>query len=195
MSKFEKLFSRLVEHHGEEARDPKKKKLFDGTLGSFLTKLGEDNPLYGQIEKAVEGMTESDSESVEESTMHRAAARFGSFRDKATKDWPAPDTVKFRIVKNDLGEYVVKVYINGKYQESPTYYTNDLEDAKNTLLAMKKEYMEKGYNILESTLTEGRKKYGKVNPWAVCTKSVGRDDKKKYEKCVKKVKKSHEVSK
>lgn len=26
------------------------------------------------------------------------------------------------------------------------------------------------------------------NPWAICTKSVGRDDKDKYEKCVQDVK-------
>ena len=29
------------------------------------------------------------------------------------------------------------------------------------------------------------------NPWAVCTKSVGRDDKEKYERCVKDVKKQN----
>lgn len=29
----------------------------------------------------------------------------------------------------------------------------------------------------------------KSNPWAICTNSVGRDDKAKYERCVKKVKK------
>ena len=29
----------------------------------------------------------------------------------------------------------------------------------------------------------------KSNPWAICTNSVGRDDKTKYERCVKKVKK------
>lgn len=27
------------------------------------------------------------------------------------------------------------------------------------------------------------------NPWAVCTESVGRDDPKKYERCVRKIKK------
>jgi len=32
------------------------------------------------------------------------------------------------------------------------------------------------------------KKGGKTNPWAICTKSVGRSDKAKYERCVKKVK-------
>ena len=29
----------------------------------------------------------------------------------------------------------------------------------------------------------------KDNPWAICTASVGREDKEKYEKCVKSVKK------
>ena len=31
----------------------------------------------------------------------------------------------------------------------------------------------------------------KNNPWAICTASVGRKDKKKYEKCVKSVKKDN----
>ena len=34
-----------------------------------------------------------------------------------------------------------------------------------------------------------------VNPWAVCTAQVGRDDKEKYESCVKKVKKKHKIKK
>jgi len=41
---------------------------------------------------------------------------------------------------------------------------------------------------------EGRKKKKyKYNPWAVCTKSVGRDDMEKYEKCVKDVKQQQKV--
>jgi hypothetical protein len=34
-----------------------------------------------------------------------------------------------------------------------------------------------------------RKKKWNPNPWAVCTDSVGREDEKKYERCVMKVKK------
>ena len=30
------------------------------------------------------------------------------------------------------------------------------------------------------------------NPWAICTDSVGREDKEKYEKCVKSVKKQNQ---
>jgi hypothetical protein len=32
---------------------------------------------------------------------------------------------------------------------------------------------------------------GKINPWAICTASVGRDDKEKYERCVLEIKKKH----
>jgi len=39
-----------------------------------------------------------------------------------------------------------------------------------------------------------KKKYN-PNPWAVCTSTVGREDKKKYESCVIKVKKQQEKSK
>jgi hypothetical protein len=33
----------------------------------------------------------------------------------------------------------------------------------------------------------------KINPWAICTKSVGRDDKDKYESCVKSIKKKYHI--
>jgi hypothetical protein len=38
--------------------------------------------------------------------------------------------------------------------------------------------------------TEGKGKSKKYNPWAICTSTVGRKDKKKYERCVMDVKKS-----
>ena len=41
----------------------------------------------------------------------------------------------------------------------------------------------------EGEMFEGKKK-SKYNPWAICTASVGRKDKAKYERCVKDVKKS-----
>jgi hypothetical protein len=43
---------------------------------------------------------------------------------------------------------------------------------------------------MDSEMKEGKKKSKKYNPWAICTASVGRDDKEKYEKCVMDVKKS-----
>lgn len=40
------------------------------------------------------------------------------------------------------------------------------------------------------SIEETKKKKSKYNPWAICTSSVGRKDKKKYEKCVMDVKKN-----
>ncbi|KKN80258.1 hypothetical protein LCGC14_0332270 [marine sediment metagenome] len=40
---------------------------------------------------------------------------------------------------------------------------------------------------------EAKKKGKAVNPWAVCTASAGREDKAKYERCIKDVKKKHPV--
>ena len=42
---------------------------------------------------------------------------------------------------------------------------------------------------------EAKKKKTKNNPWAICTKSVGREDKAKYERCVMDVKKEKGIKK
>lgn len=42
----------------------------------------------------------------------------------------------------------------------------------------------------EGEMKEGKRKTKKYNPWAICTSSVGRKDKEKYERCVMDVKKS-----
>lgn len=56
-----------------------------------------------------------------------------------------------KIDKNrETGEYVAKVYINGKYSEDKTYYTNDLQDAVDTAKHMKSEFEKMGY-IVESS--------------------------------------------
>lgn len=39
------------------------------------------------------------------------------------------------------------------------------------------------------------KKGKPVNPWAICTKQVGREDKEKYERCVQDVKAKHPIKK
>ncbi len=44
--------------------------------------------------------------------------------------------------------------------------------------------------------TEAKKKGKKVNPWAVCNKSVGKkEDPEKFERCVMDVKKKHPIKK
>jgi hypothetical protein len=46
-------------------------------------------------------------------------------------------------------------------------------------------------NVVATELSERKKNKKKINPWAVCTSSVGRDDKEKYERCVKDVKRKN----
>lgn len=41
--------------------------------------------------------------------------------------------------KVETDEWVVKVYVDGKYKEGPTYYTDDKEDAIATMKHMTKE--------------------------------------------------------
>lgn len=60
-------------------------------------------------------------------------------------------------------------------------HLNELDDYYTKL----KKYVEK------EKLDEGRK----VNPWAICTSSVGRSNKDKYERCVMGVKKKHGIHK
>ena len=51
--------------------------------------------------------------------------------------------------------------------------------------------MNRKQKIVKALLEESKEaeKKPKTNPWAICTKSVGREDKEKYERCVKDVKK------
>jgi len=48
----------------------------------------------------------------------------------------------------------------------------------------------KSITPMEGEMKEGKKKSKKYNPWAICTSTVGREDKKKYERCVMDIKKS-----
>lgn len=46
----------------------------------------------------------------------------------------------FKIVrKSSTGEYVVVVKVNGKRDEARCYYTNNLQDARNTMFHMQEE--------------------------------------------------------
>lgn len=49
--------------------------------------------------------------------------------------------------KPSTDEWVVKVYVDGKYNEAQTYYTNDKTDAMETMKAMKKRAQKMGNNI------------------------------------------------
>jgi len=49
--------------------------------------------------------------------------------------------IKFVVKRKvETDEWLVKVYIDGKYDEDATYYTDDKEDAINTMAHMKKTF-------------------------------------------------------
>jgi len=63
------------------------------------------------------------------------------------------NVVKLRLRrKSETGEWVVRVYLwqdnAWKYQEGPTYYTDDKRDALGTMLAMSNQYVAQGYSVL-----------------------------------------------
>jgi len=52
---------------------------------------------------------------------------------------------------NNYGEFPVKCYVNGKYNEDKTYYANDYRDAMGTLQVTVTDYMTKGYKCIDVT--------------------------------------------
>lgn len=94
------------------------------------------------------------------------------------------ENVKYKLNKrkNEYDEYVIKAYTDGKYDEEKTYYTDDWEDAVNTLNTMAKQsnknVIEKRKNVFETfdNEVEDSKKRGRPSKVKVI-KSV-KDSKK-----------------
>jgi len=45
---------------------------------------------------------------------------------------------RYNIKKNEYGEYVVRCFEDGKYNEDKSYFTDDLKDAQATMKTMMK---------------------------------------------------------
>lgn len=96
---------------------------------------------------------------------------------------------QLRLLYNKLNEAPEKMIPKGSPAEkeaqanriSYTTYESEMKEGGKTSVTPK-----------DSEMAEGKKKTTKkkYNPWAICTTSVGRKDKEKYEKCVMDVKKS-----
>lgn len=56
---------------------------------------------------------------------------------KLSKKFATPAKVEFRIARKlETDEWLVKVFVNGQYSEDRTYYTDDEQDARDTMRAM-----------------------------------------------------------
>lgn len=84
-------------------------------------------------------------------------------------------------------EFVIGKYPNGKNDIAVYRFDHDLAYDHDWFMS---EVIPKP-NRMTRGINESNKK---VNPWAICTSSVGRDDKNKYEACVKSVKSKYGIS-
>jgi hypothetical protein len=99
-----------------------------------------------------------------------------------------------RIVKEEVSRVIGEAYTEAEM--TPNYET-DLEQAliglvevdgwpKDDVRKYVEDILELTRHVDERPLEEEK---AKNNPWAICTAEVGREDKEKYERCVKSVKK------
>ena len=59
------------------------------------------------------------------------------------------DKIRLTIArKADTNEWLVKVYVNGKYSEDKTYYTDDKQDAIDTAKIMMGDFQKKGLTLV-----------------------------------------------
>ena len=89
---------------------------------------------------------------------------------------PRTDTAKIQDLKSKKQTFQV--------------YEKEIDEDDTLDVVKDPDATEDGMGMFETEIGEGKKKESKYNPWAICTSSVGRKDKKKYEKCVMDVKKN-----
>jgi hypothetical protein len=57
--------------------------------------------------------------------------------------------VKLRLRrKSSTEEWVVRVWVDGRYSEDATYYTDDKEDAQATMAAMASQFQAQGCSVI-----------------------------------------------
>jgi len=91
---------------------------------------------------------------------------------------------QLRLLYNKLNE--------GKKETREAELVLDPENPKDQIMAKERgvDIDQQGKIKIDATEAKKKKKSKKYNPWAICTTSVGRKDKKKYERCVMDVKES-----
>jgi hypothetical protein len=103
---------------------------------------------------------------------------------------------------NQLHRRMISEHVN--VSQSDTEMINKLKSEKKPFQVYEKEIEEDdtldvvndpdatkdGMGMFETEIGEGKKKKSKYNPFAICTSSVGRKDKDKFERCVKDVKRN-----
>jgi hypothetical protein len=92
------------------------------------------------------------------------------------------------VVKKDTDPTQIKSYTDKGI--NVTMVEKEIDEDDTLDVVNDPDATEDGMGMFETEIGEGKKKKSKYNPYAICTSSVGRKDKEKYEKCVMDVKKN-----
>ena len=161
--------------------------------------------MNNKIQKLIEsGLSEKTLKNLSEGQINQLYSRMVSEQSAGTTMVPKTDTNKINQLKQSkqtfqvyekeieedetddvtdsdaLGDEALQDYTG---QEAP----HDANDMAPDGMGDDSNYNRKMMGMSEE---KHKKKKSKYNPWAICTSSVGREDKKKYERCVMDVKKS-----
>jgi len=98
------------------------------------------------------------------------------------------------ISEQDKGTVMLKKGVDPKpYTDkgiNVTVVEKEIEEDDTLNVVNDPDATEDGMGMFETEIGEGKKKKSKYNPFAICTSSVGRKDKDKFERCVKDVKRN-----
>lgn len=104
-----------------------------------------------------------------------------------------------RMISEEKGVVMVKKGTNPNPSDLKKYTDNginvtmvekEIDEDDDINLVKDPDASADGMGMFETEIGESKKKKSKYNPWAICTSSVGRDDKEKYERCVMDVKRN-----
>ena len=108
-------------------------------LSRYMEKEGATQTSWENIETALADMlaTATEGDESDNTSLQAHTPSVGSTSGLTT--WRSPDGVKYSVKKNsETGEWMVAAYVNGKFDDGKTYYTNDKADAVGTLDHMRK---------------------------------------------------------
>ena len=108
--------------------------------------------------------------------------------------WVQSKITKCAAMMGDVKHFMEGQMADQSDEMAPEQEEDEMEDDEEVELGDDENLEEIVQAALEEVLVNEKKK-SKVNPWAICTAQVGREDEDKYESCVMGVKEKHGIKK
>ena len=125
--------------------------------------------MNNKIQKLIEsGLSEKTLKNLSEGQINQLYSRMVSEQTTGTTMVPKTDTNKINQLKQSKQTFQV--------------YEKEIEEDKDFDMVTDPDATADGMGMFETEIGEGKKKKSKYNPWAICTSSVGREDKEKDRK-------------